>query len=844
MPEPNDEFTSNGVEQEVQEQIPIPHIPARPTRQSTSPDHELSGNSDSTTTATHSSSFSSPQPIIPQRPTSGPNKGQENKINNQQENESTIDESVSSSANQKFQIPVIPNRPLRQHLEEPIIPQHPTSTTKKEESVEPIIPPRPQRTKSYEPDITPESETTKSEANEDETEDDNKDNTEPVAQPVIPIRPNSKSNEPVIPSRPENRKSVEPEVPIRPVRRSIEPEVPVHPEGNHLFEPEESLRPVRSREEVKEDLDNLIHELERDLEDTIAPSVHASVQNEDETLIDPVTSESGLRLPSEGEDNNAQIDEVSEGQLNSENVNSLYTFGDGEVTPGNSTTKASFKSDEDEDDEHGHHLGAGDSSSFDDDVETISQEKEDGIEEGHEQQEPHLQEEEVQNVPHVVQSRNNESEENEGDETDTEPVESKREEPVESKEEDEIAKESPVKVDSKPATPIIPSRPPKKASLSRSTTEEESISLDEAKPNINKPIIPKRPTAESLTMGDESTSGITSKKPIIPVRPTKSSRSSSIESVPKLKPPPPKPKKLSSKIAAFQQQLFNPTNNSEPSDAEENKGEGEQSKPRKPVDSNKFLLRFGGKAIPLPGMFNPGQIPIPGKLSPSKDEADGQDDGSSRSVDPAPAVRRTRGPRGKKLPKSISETKVETESKFCLESGELFGLVFTKKVEEKPEVEQSDEWVADKDENDDHVRDDILDDYNEEIPKDEEVPKDEDGNKDEEVSEPVKEQEQEVDEDIEFKKEEITEPIKETINEHTIISGESDEVTTEEEPVHRVAVTTEPEQPTQPDPDVMDDDPIVHTKASDAKFNSSNTSLVDVKQEIEDELANNDNKAV
>ena len=61
----------------------------------------------------------------------------------------------------------------------------------------------------------------------------------------------------------------------------------------------------------------------------------------------------------------------SEAELNS--LNNSNTFGDGEVTPGNSDTKATFKNDEDVENEN-----RTDSSSFDDDLETISQDNEDG----------------------------------------------------------------------------------------------------------------------------------------------------------------------------------------------------------------------------------------------------------------------------------------------------------------------------------------------------------------------------------------------------------------------------------------------------------------------------------
>ncbi len=346
-----------------------------------------------------------------------------------------------------------------------------------------------------------------------------------------------------------------------------------------------------------------------------------------------------------------------------------------------------------------------------------------------------------------------------------------------------------------------------------------------------------------MKSGDESTSSQT-QQPSIPVRPTKSNSSTSSgssETVTKLKPPPPKPKKLSSKIAAFQQQLFNPMKSGSSADEDENKGEGEQPKPRKAVDSSKFLLRFGGNAIPLPGMFNPGQIPMHARPSSTTKDDDNDDDkeeqGSSRSVENAP-VRRTRGPRGKKLPKAVSEAKVESESKFCLESGELFGLVFTKKVEESVDGLNEEEVahksleeevtevnvkpeVALKTVEKQEEEDDIIDEYEKDddiVEKDE--PKSENGVAKEEV--------------IEAK-----------IDESVTVPGEFEEDTKEEEeeekeeePVHRIAVSTDSRE--SPIEEEEDDDDIVIDKTGEEKLNSSNSSLVDVKQEMEDELSKND----
>ncbi|RCK62994.1 Altered inheritance of mitochondria protein 21 [Candida viswanathii] len=812
MAEPNEEIAVNEVDPEVQQPLPTPHIPARPSRQSTPADQELSHTSDPTTATTTeptTTPATTEHPSIPQRPISRPTRSQESKETKQELNAGQAD--AASSGIEDLDIPVIPSRPLRQQLEEPVVPQRPsrpqepvipqppqTSSTatpepivpnrpQKKQEAEPIIPQRPQRTTSQEPVIPGRPESTKSKEDVTETE----------AQPPIPSRPASKTAEPVIPSRPERKAA-----------KAAEPAV--------------SSRPVTAPEDAKVELDNLIGQLEKDLDGTVEPSVHAPVENEDESPIEPVTSSSGLRLPADedaGEQTHPEDqsrEAASEGQLNSENPNSLSTFGDGEVTPGNSNTKASFKSDEDEDDQRGNHLGHGDSSSFDDDVETISQEKEDDLEEaqGRRASEQPL----VEPIVEAHEPTVGEEEDAGGDETDTEKVDAKEGEGESVEVKETVV--TPPKEETKQSTPSIPSRPPKKASLSRSTTEEESIGLDHGKSNINKPIIPKRPTAESLTSADESTSSTSSGKPTIPVRPTKSSTSSS-ETVAKLKPPPPKPKKLSSKIAAFQQQLFNPTKSS--SSADENEGEAEPT-PRKPVDSSKFLLRFGGKGIPLPGMFNPGQIPVRPKSS-AKDE-DEEEEGSSRSAENAP-VRRTRGPRGKKLPKAVSEAKVETESKFCLESGELFGLVFTKKVEDaqleeelvEPEkaAEEDDLVVGGKEEEEEEVK------PLRHVPSTISEPEDKTPIEEVEPEAPIHDAEVEPEEETPIK---YVDPKEDTIAEPIAIPGEFEE----EEPAHRVAVAPEPKEPL---PDVVD-------RETEDKLNSSEESIVDVKQEMEDALTKDD----
>ena len=170
----------------------------------------------------------------------------------------------------------------------------------------------------------------------------------------------------------------------------------------------------------------------------------------------------------------------SEAELNL--LNNSNTFGDGEVTPGNSDTKATFKNDEDVENEN-----RTDSSSFDDDMETISQDNEDGEQDRRNRQETATEEnaqesEAPQFETTIIES--GETEERDGDDTDSGELYSEQQQ---NKEKEETVPAT--------STPKIPQRPPKKLSLSRATTNDSLTSLDStSKPP--KPVISKRPTTE------------------------------------------------------------------------------------------------------------------------------------------------------------------------------------------------------------------------------------------------------------------------------------------------------------------------------------------------------------
>ena len=218
------------------------------------------------------------------------------------------------------------------------------------------------------------------------------------------------------------------------------------------------------------------------------------------------------------------------------------------------------------------------------------------------------------------------------------------------------------------------SKPPKPVISKRPTTEESLSNIE--------PTIPSRPAINQIPSVGES-----QHEPIVPNRPDNKDLESSqrdTQASVKLKPPPPKPKKLSSKIAAFQQQLFNPANASSEEDVSSTGSKQPESGIRKRSTENSVLLRFGGKAIPLPGMFNPNQMPKP-SISHGEETSDDREEKQESATANAP-VRRTRGPRGKKLPKAVADAEVKTESRFAIELGKLWSIEFKKKIVEEKEI--------------------------------------------------------------------------------------------------------------------------------------------------------------
>ena len=83
-------------------------------------------------------------------------------------------------------------------------------------------------------------------------------------------------------------------------------------------------------------------------------------------------------------------------------------------------------------------------------------------------------------------------------------------------------------------------------------------------------------------------------------------------------------------------------------------------------------------------MFNPNQMPKP-SISHGEETSDDKEEKQESATANAP-VRRTRGPRGKKLPKAVADAEVKTESRFAIELGKLWSIEFKKKIVEEKEI--------------------------------------------------------------------------------------------------------------------------------------------------------------
>ncbi|CAX45248.1 conserved hypothetical protein [Candida dubliniensis CD36] len=645
LEKPQDELDQ--LAHEIEKVLTDPVIPPRPQ-------HGSSAKPNETQTEHKEQDFGSAHPVIPSRPTNkketietemvDQNNGLESKSDSTAnkeslENQVPIDE---DSTHVKPSIPNVPSRPQNRDLDSSEVDNTKASTT-------PSIPARPQRQTAP---------------------------TQNEHKPQV-------SNTPVIPTRPQTKTE----------------KLHLNEELDKLDGESSSKNQENKRHTDDNNTSKPIYEAESIVPPEEKEGETANKQALPTTSTDPpaepTASTRGFRLPLHMQQSSGPISTStpvtgSEAELNS--LDNSNTFGDGEITPGNSDTKATFKSDEDVENNN-----RTDSSSFDDDMETISQDQEDREEDRRHRQETttgeNVQEsEDPQFETTIIES--GEIEERDGDDTDSGELYSEQQQ---NKEKEDVVPAT--------STPKIPQRPPKKQSLSRATTDDSLTSLDNtSKPP--KPVVPKRPTSEESSSNLEPTIptrpsikkapsiGESDPEPIVPNRPG----NKELESIPrdtqtsiKSKPPPPKPKKLSSKIAAFQQQLFNPMNASSEEDVGSTGSKQPEPGIRKRSTENSILSRFGGKAIPLPGMFNPNQMPKPSishgeETSDDKEEKEEKEENVTANV----PVRRTRGPRGKKLPKAVADAEIKTESRFTIESGKLWSLEFKREIKEEKEIGHSD----------------------------------------------------------------------------------------------------------------------------------------------------------
>lgn len=200
-----------------------------------------------------------------------------------------------------------------------------------------------------------------------------------------------------------------------------------------------------------------------------------------------------------------------------------------------------------------------------------------------------------------------------------------------------------------------------------------------SRPSSRTPSIPKRPAKPAK----DSLSDLAESK----ASPAPDAEISSKSSEEVKKAPPPKPKKLSSKIAAFQQMFNQPAEPPRP-DVDSSRNRGKLSSDKKDFAAN--LQNMMGRGIALPGMANPELLQrFSGERETDEENAEDKPEEKTETA-PTPSVpRRTRGPKGKRLPKSIQETTITVESPYKVCVHDVWELSFQKKeVEPEPEVEE------------------------------------------------------------------------------------------------------------------------------------------------------------
>ncbi|KAL7663662.1 hypothetical protein ABC855_g3465 [[Candida] zeylanoides] len=479
------------------------------------------------------------------------------------------------------------------------------------------------------------------------------------AEPVVPQNPRSEEgpDEPVIPQRP-----ARPAVPERPrsnrgnseksssVVGSAEPEVSEIPVVR-----EQRGDPVNSEDPVASG-PTKVATTEGDLAEgpdvghgTDSDSIPVPLDTGSDQPREPVPStlpSDGPTLPSERprrSDVSGELPTASAQEHSAQLLSELRDAdGDGDKTPGNTDTKTTFKTFAEE-------HAVSDSSSFNDDTETVLQEKEEGSGE----QEP----EELEELAEPTEPKHTKPKEPHQFDQPVEPSVpaecTEPEEPVEpvsvessvSAEpsiEPPVATETPV---SPPVSPPVSTEPPVSPPVSPPMSSPvPSESLTVGRETSAEPVQPASQPTRSGSMPEHAPAASVRSTPAVPRRPSRPSSESTPE--PRAKAPPPKPKKLSSKIAAFQE-MFSQA----PPPVE-----AAPSVPKRPSRLSSDKVKFGNS---LQGMVGRG-VAMPGMVDPAQLKA-----GASEAEGVASDVRkgRAKGPR-KRLPAAIKDAKLATSERF------------------------------------------------------------------------------------------------------------------------------------------------------------------------------------
>lgn len=395
-------------------------------------------------------------------------------------------------------------------------------------------------------------------------------------------------------------------------------------------------------------------------------SIEPSDLNDDNSLI---VGENLPKIFTSNGENDTKYEDNLDSKLNSESSNKLVSHldDDGEKTPGNSNTKINFKDDLG----NANYDNASSASSFNDDLETFLQEKD--------FEEPCKSENETtilntnDNADNIKSDEKNERENDKSDGNMNN----------HQKDSGECASSQ---------VHDIQEREPTSKKTNSNNVEESGDAADDSTGKLasrNAPIIPKRPNkiktpildSDTKPENEQATEAIniseTHKPTAIENSPSKhipSQQENDIGSKPKA---PPKPKKLSSKIAAFQQ-MFNQqtpmpsettkyTQESEherlrPESGEQEVNNGSTAPSKLSSDKMKFAQNLRGmmdKGVAMPGMVNPNLYQA--KDNESSDESGSPEHNTISNIKKGVS----KGPKGKRLPKSLKNPiSVELKPRF------------------------------------------------------------------------------------------------------------------------------------------------------------------------------------